>query len=71
METVIAAMADDRPGAVGESADLLFHLLVLLADLTGQYLLGMRLPVGVVTGVLGAPYLIFLLIRSSRSGGSL
>ena len=33
VETVIAAMADDRPGAVGESADLLFHLLVLLADL--------------------------------------
>ena len=33
VETVIAAMADDRAGAVGESADLLFHLLVLLADL--------------------------------------
>ena len=33
VETVIAAMADDRPGAVGESADLLFHLLMLLADL--------------------------------------
>ncbi len=33
VETVIAALADDRPGAVGESADLLFHLLVLLADL--------------------------------------
>ncbi len=33
VETVIAAMSDDRPGAVGESADLLFHLLVLLADL--------------------------------------
>ena len=32
-ETVIAAMADDRAGAVGESADLLFHLLMLLADL--------------------------------------
>lgn len=33
VETVIAAMAGDRSGAVGESADLLFHLLVLLADL--------------------------------------
>ena len=33
VETVIAAMADDRAGAVGESADLLFHLMVLLADL--------------------------------------
>lgn len=30
VETVIAAMADDRDGLVGEAADLLFHLLVLL-----------------------------------------
>ncbi|MEJ7932819.1 phosphoribosyl-ATP diphosphatase [Sphingobium sp. AN558] len=33
VETVIAAMAGDRSGVVGESADLLFHLLILLADL--------------------------------------
>lgn len=33
VETVIAAMASDRDGAIGESADLLFHLLILLADL--------------------------------------
>lgn len=32
VETVIAAMADDRAGVTGEAADLLFHLLVLLAD---------------------------------------
>jgi phosphoribosyl-ATP pyrophosphohydrolase len=32
VEAVIAAMADDRDGLIGESADLLFHLLVLLAD---------------------------------------
>lgn len=30
VEAVIAAMADDRAGLIGESADLLFHLLVLL-----------------------------------------
>lgn len=30
VEAVIAAMADDRPGLVGEAADLLFHLVVLL-----------------------------------------
>lgn len=29
-ETVIAALADDRAELVGEAADLLFHLLVLL-----------------------------------------
>ncbi|NWK94148.1 phosphoribosyl-ATP diphosphatase [Sphingobium lactosutens] len=33
VETVIAAMADDRDGAIGESADLIFHLMMLLADL--------------------------------------
>ncbi|HAF43085.1 MAG TPA: phosphoribosyl-ATP diphosphatase [Sphingobium sp.] len=33
VETVIAAMADDREGAIGESADLIFHLMLLLADL--------------------------------------
>ena len=30
VEAVIAAMADDRKGLVSESADLLFHLLVML-----------------------------------------
>ncbi len=32
VEAVIAAMADNRAGLIGESADLIFHLLVLLAD---------------------------------------
>jgi len=31
VEAVIAAIADDREGLIGESADLIFHLLVLLA----------------------------------------
>ena len=30
VDTVIAAIADDRAGLVGEAADLLFHLVVLL-----------------------------------------
>jgi phosphoribosyl-ATP pyrophosphohydrolase len=30
VEAVIAAMADDRDGLIGESADLIFHLMVLL-----------------------------------------
>jgi phosphoribosyl-ATP pyrophosphohydrolase len=30
VETVIAALSEDRAALVGESADLLFHLLVLL-----------------------------------------
>lgn len=46
-------------------------VLVLGGDLLGQFAFGDRYPVGVITGVLGAPYLIFLLIRTNRSGGSL
>ena len=53
------------------TAGLTGALLVLVADLLGQHLLGTRYPVGVITGVLGAPYLIFLLIRSNKTGGSL
>lgn len=33
VETVIAAIADDRGEAVKEAADLLFHLTVLLTDM--------------------------------------
>ena len=33
--------------------------------------LGTRFPVGVVTGVLGAPYLIYLIVRTNRAGSSL
>ena len=32
VETVIAAMADDRKAVIAESADLLFHLTMLWAD---------------------------------------
>ncbi len=31
VETVIAALAEDRAALVGEAADLLFHLMVLLS----------------------------------------
>lgn len=50
---------------------LIGALLVLVADLVGQFAFDSRYPVGVITGVLGAPYLIHLLIRTNRSGGSL
>ena len=32
VEVVIAAISDDKPGMVSVSADLMFHLAVLLAD---------------------------------------
>lgn len=52
-------------------AGLVGSLLVLTADLVAQNLLPGRYPVGVVTGLLGAPFLVYLLIRMNRSGGSL
>lgn len=45
-------------------------VLVLFADYAGQFLLPGRYPVGVVTGVLGAPYLIYLIVRANRTGGA-
>ncbi|CAI6060242.1 FecCD family ABC transporter permease [Cohnella sp. JJ-181] len=42
--------------------------LVLAADLVGQFAFQVRFPVGVITGILGAPYLILLLIRMNRKG---
>lgn len=32
VETVIASLSDDQAALVGEATDLMFHLLVLLAD---------------------------------------
>lgn len=42
--------------------------LVLASDLIGQFAFAYRFPVGIITGLLGAPYLIFLLIRMNRKG---
>lgn len=44
--------------------------MVLLADIIGQYAFDTRFPVGIITGILGAPYLIYLLIRMNRTGGA-
>ena len=39
---------------------------VLVADTAAAHLLAVPLPVGVATAVLGAPYLIHLVLRSQR-----
>ncbi|TFV66599.1 UNVERIFIED_ORG: iron ABC transporter permease [Bacillus sp. AZ43] len=67
----IAARIVGPNGSLLVPAALVGALLVLVADLVGQFALGTRFPVGVVTGVLGAPYLIYLIVRTNRSGGSL
>ncbi|KAA0941019.1 iron chelate uptake ABC transporter family permease subunit [Sporosarcina sp. ANT_H38] len=43
-------------------------ILVLASDLIGQFAFVARYPVGVITGILGAPYLIYLLTRMNRKG---
>ncbi|WP_299036767.1 iron chelate uptake ABC transporter family permease subunit [uncultured Pseudokineococcus sp.] len=67
----IAARVVGPGGSPLVPAALVGALLVLVADLAGQHALGTRLPVGVVTGVLGAPYLVYLVVRTHRTGGSL
>lgn len=52
-------------------AALVGVVLVLAADLVGQFAFDTRFPVGVVTGALGAPYLVYLIARTNRTGGSL
>ncbi|TDE92612.1 iron ABC transporter permease [Occultella glacieicola] len=44
-------------------------VVVLAAEFTAQYLLGsLEVPVGIITGVIGAPYLLWLLATSNRGG---
>lgn len=71
MSGPIAARIVGTGGSLLVPAALIGALLVLVADLVGQYAFDNRYPVGVVTGVLGAPFLLFLLVRTNRSGGSL
>ena len=71
MSGPIAARLVGPAGSLVVPAGLVGGLLVLVADLAGQNAFDNRSPVGVITGVIGAPYLVFLLIRTNRSGGSL
>ncbi|WP_416377468.1 FecCD family ABC transporter permease [Arthrobacter sp. JZ12] len=51
------------------TAALVGAVIVLGADFVGANLIpGVSLPVGVITGVLGAPFLLWLLATSNRSG---
>jgi len=67
----IAARIIGSNGSLLVPSALIGAILVLAGDYCGQFLLPGRYPVGVVTGVLGAPYLIYLIIRANRSGASL
>ena len=67
----IAARIVGPGGSLMVPAALTGALLVLAADLAGQFAFDARYPVGVITGALGAPYLVYLLVRTNRAGGSL
>jgi iron complex transport system permease protein len=67
----IAARIVGSSGSLLVPSALVGAVLVLGGDYIGQFLLPGRYPVGVVTGALGAPYLIFLIVRVNRTGGSL
>lgn len=67
----IAARLVGPNGSLLVPSALVGAALVTIADLLGQFALGTRFPVGVVTGVLGAPYLVYLIVRTNRSGASL
>lgn len=65
----IARRLTRSPGPAMIASALLGALVVALSDLIAQHAFGdMQLPVGVVTGVVGAPYLMFLLARTNRVG---
>lgn len=65
----IARRLTRSPGPAMIASALLGALVVALSDLIAQHAFGdTQLPVGVVTGVVGAPYLMFLLARSNRVG---
>jgi len=67
----IAARMVKSGGSLLVLAALVGAILVLVGDYVGQFVLPSRYPVGVVTGALGAPYLIYLIVRVNRAGGSL
>lgn len=50
------------------ASGLVGALLVLGADMIGQFVFSTRFPVGVITGILGAPYMLLLLITINRRG---
>ncbi|WP_035778509.1 FecCD family ABC transporter permease [Butyrivibrio sp. MC2013] len=56
-----------KTGGVGIiPSGLVGVVLVLVSDLIGQFAFETRYPAGVITGIIGAPYLIYLLVKMSK-----
>ena len=58
-------LAGPLSGTVLILTALIGALFLLLADIIGQHLLPVTLPVGVLTSAIGAPYFLYLLYRSN------
>ena len=56
------------PSVALVAAALVGAIMMLAADLLGRLVPSVELPVGLVTGVVGAPYLLWLLVRGHRTG---
>ena len=63
----IARRLTGAAGAGLVPAGLVGAAVVTLADFAGQHLLPIQLPVGVLTAAVGAPYLIYLLLRTNAA----
>lgn len=66
----IARRAVGTGGLALLPAALVGILITTLADFTAQHLLpgGLQLPAGIITGAIGAPYLLWLLATANRNG---
>lgn len=49
-------------------AGLVGAALVLAADLAGQFAFPVKFPAGIITAIIGAPYLLYLLMRMNQRG---
>jgi iron complex transport system permease protein len=64
----IAQRIVGHSGGVIVAAGLVGSIVVLGADLVAHHVVPVDLPTGVVTGIIGAPYLIWLLATVNREG---
>jgi len=64
----IARRLSGAPGLPLVTSGLVGAALVALADVVARTAFPEQLPVGIVTGAVGAPYLLWLLARNNRAG---
>ncbi len=64
----IARRLTNGTGTALVPAALVGAAVVIAGDFVGQHLLPVQLPVGILTAAVGAPFLIYLLVRSNRIG---